>query len=114
MRIDKAGRDDQARGVDFARCGAIHFAARRDSPLRDSDVAETGRRAGSVNDRAVADYQVVSHRPLDLLAAFNLFARTATHVLSSAPPLTDWFDGRRRMIILKQDARASPEPHRER
>jgi len=84
MRIDKAGRDDQAGGVDFARRVAVQFAARRDSSLRDSDVAPIGRRAGSVNDRPVADYQVVRHRPLDLLAAFNFLARTAPPALSSA------------------------------
>src|SRR5689334_24567160 len=61
MRIDEARSDDQIRRIQHAARAIAAHADFGDPSVDDSDVAMAARRAGAVNDNAVANKQVVSH-----------------------------------------------------
>ena len=64
VRIDEAGRDDQAGCVDrVSRLGTREVANRRDLIADDSDVGADARRARPINDFPAAQHQV-KHEPL--------------------------------------------------
>ena len=74
VQVDKAGRDDQAARVDFARrTGPGRIAGRDQSgdfARGDRDVGGESRRAAAVDNRAVSDDQIVFHSgPIVALAA---------------------------------------------
>ena len=58
--IDPAGGNDLAIRIDFARGIAAHGADGGDQPVLDGNVAGKARGTGAVNDRAIADDQVIS------------------------------------------------------
>jgi hypothetical protein len=62
--VDEAGRDDEAVRVDDAACVVRDAADRGDSPVAHRDVGGVGGQAGSVDDAAAADHEVVGHRRL--------------------------------------------------
>jgi hypothetical protein len=65
VQVDKAGRDDQAARVDFARRSRSSCIAGRDQggdfARGDRNVGGESRRAAAVDNRAVPDDQVVFH-----------------------------------------------------
>ncbi len=64
MRVDEARRHDLAGGVDFARTGgAADPPQRHDAITGDRNIGTKPRRAGTVDDRTVADDRVdLAHR----------------------------------------------------
>ncbi len=61
VRVDEAGRDDAAIGVDHFRCAVPDLADLGDLASGDGNVGLTPRRAGAVDDGAVPDQRVVAH-----------------------------------------------------
>jgi hypothetical protein len=61
MRIDEAGHHGQAFGVDYLARRPADLADCGDLAARDAEVGLVARRAGTVDDRFVADDQVVIH-----------------------------------------------------
>src|SRR5579884_641983 len=76
VRVDKAGTDDEVRGVDHAAGGSLDVAGFDDPSAADGDVAPVRRATGSVHDSSVFDEQIVSHRGT-LLFSWSLRARSA-------------------------------------
>ncbi len=61
VEIDESGCDEQAGRVDLALTGFGDGADRGDDTVGHGDVAAVRRTAQAVDDRAVADDQVVTH-----------------------------------------------------
>ena len=61
MAVNKAGGDDMPVGFDHFIGGPADLADLGDAPLRNPDVGAIPRQAGAVNDRAIADNQIVLH-----------------------------------------------------
>ena len=60
VRVDEAGADDAAGGLDHAvGAAAVHRADVRDPAVLDRDVAAERRPAAAVDDPAVADEEIV-------------------------------------------------------
>ena len=57
--VDPAGRDQQAARVDLAPPALAHLAHRGDDAAVDRDVAGEARAPGAVDDRSVANHQIV-------------------------------------------------------
>ena len=59
--MDESGSDEQALLFEFAFAGRLHPPDRRDDPIDNRDVDYERFAAEPVDDRAVANYQVVGH-----------------------------------------------------
>jgi hypothetical protein len=63
VRVDEAGRDDQARGRDLARAAASHRADLAQLAVAHRHVGAAAGGAGAVDDESTANHQIVG-RPL--------------------------------------------------
>src|SRR3982074_3914046 len=61
MIVDKAGRDDLARGIARARRRPRQFADLDDLAVLDRDIAAERRAARAVDDAAVLNQQIIGH-----------------------------------------------------
>src|SRR5277367_45034 len=62
MRIDKTGRNDHVGSVDRLLAALSDFADFGDTITGHGNVAAEARRAGSIDDGAVLDYEIIRHR----------------------------------------------------
>ncbi len=59
VRIDDAGGDDPAAGVELALAGPVHEPDLSDLAPGDGHVRPTSRQSRTVHDDAVADHEIV-------------------------------------------------------
>jgi hypothetical protein len=57
--VDKAGRDQQARGVLLFLALALDLAGGDDPAVLHGDIANIGRGARAIDDRAAADHEII-------------------------------------------------------
>ena len=62
VNVDPAGCNNLTRGIYFARGITVDCADCGDQSIRDCDVAGKARRAGAIDDGAVADDQIIGGR----------------------------------------------------
>jgi hypothetical protein len=66
MQVDEAWREATSVGFDHALCvgpAARLWLDRRDAVALDQDIRAISGRTGAIDDRRIADQQVVIHRP---------------------------------------------------